>query len=182
MHLPSFSGNISEEVLGGNMTSPTSPVKIPKLKESHKLLVGVLLVLGAVLVCQVLFSHRGLYQMFRFHQERQHLEQENARLKAENDRLARTIERLHEDPELIQDLIRRELNFVKKNEIIFQLPPQIGAKPQPAGGSPQAEPGTGSRSEPAPPGIPANMGGGWANLPGAPLEAAPKAEGPAPRR
>jgi cell division protein FtsB len=164
------------------MTSPTSPVKIPKLKENHKLLAGVILVLGAVLVCLVFFSHRGLYQMYRFHQERHHLEQENARLKAENDRLARTIERLHQDPELIQDLIRRELNFVRKNEVIFQLPPEVGAKPQAAGVSPETEPASGPRSEPAPAGKPANHGGGWANLPGAPPEVAPKAGGPAPRR
>lgn len=164
------------------MTSPTISANLKKLKENPRLLVGLSCALAALLVGLMLFSHQGLYQLFRFRQERLQLEQENARLKAENDRLARTIERLHEDQELIQDLIRRELNFVKKNEIIFQLPQQIGAKPQPAGGSPQAEPGTGSRSEPAPPGIPANMGGGWANLPGAPLEAAPKAEGPAPRR
>ncbi len=52
------------------------------------------------------------------------LEQENARLAAENTRLARTIDRLQHDPVLIQDLIRQELNFVKKNEIIFQFPPE----------------------------------------------------------
>src|SRR5574340_463533 len=37
--------------------------------------------------------------------------------------LTRTIDRLQNDPEMIQEFIRRELNFVKKNEIIFQLPP-----------------------------------------------------------
>ena len=56
------------------------------------------------------------------------LEQENTRLAAENDRLARTIDRLQHDPVFIQDLIRQELNFVKKNEIIFQFPPE---KPAP---------------------------------------------------
>ena len=61
--------------------------------------------------------------------ERLHLDQENARLAEENARLARTIDRLQHDPEMIQDLIRRELNFVKKNEIIFQLPPDGQSKP-----------------------------------------------------
>jgi hypothetical protein len=72
----------------------------------------------------VLFSHRGLYQIYHFRHERVRLEQENARLAAENARLARTIDRLQHDPVLIQDLIRQELNFVKKNEIIFQFPPE----------------------------------------------------------
>jgi hypothetical protein len=77
----------------------------------------------------ILFSHRGLYQIYRLRHERVRLEQENARLEQENLRLARTVDRLHHDPVLIQDLIRKELNFVKPNEIIFQFPqeqPQAG--------------------------------------------------------
>jgi hypothetical protein len=62
--------------------------------------------------------------MYSLGHERQRLEKENARLAAENARLARTIDRLQHDPVLIQDLIRQELNFVKKNEIIFQYPPE----------------------------------------------------------
>ena len=76
------------------------------------------------MVLVVLFSHRGLYQIYSFRHERLRLEQENTRLAAENARLARTIDRLQHDPVLIQDLIRQELNFVKKNEIIFQFPPE----------------------------------------------------------
>jgi hypothetical protein len=49
-------------------------------------------------------------------------------LAEESARLARTIDRLRRDPEFIQDLIRRDLNFVKKNEIIIQLPGAEGVK------------------------------------------------------
>jgi cell division protein FtsB len=77
----------------------------------------------------VLFSHKGLYNIYRLSQERTRLERENARLGEENARLARTIDRLQHDPEMIQDLIRRELNYVKKNEIIIQLPDETGKKP-----------------------------------------------------
>ncbi len=76
------------------------------------------------MVLVVLFSHRGLYQVYRFRHDRQRLEQENARLAAENASLDRTIDRLQHDPVFIQDRIRQELNFVKKNEIIFQFPPE----------------------------------------------------------
>ena len=75
-----------------------------------------------VLVFLVFFSHRGLFKIYHLRQERNRLELENRRLVEENVRLARTIDRLQTDPQMIQDLIRRELNFVKKNEIIVQLP------------------------------------------------------------
>ena len=104
------------------MTSPLAP-ETQKTKYGPKLLAGVAFALGLTVALVILFGHRGPVQMYRLRQEGLRLEQENVRLAAENDRLARTIDRLQHDPEFIQDLIRRELNFVKKNEIIFQLPP-----------------------------------------------------------
>ncbi len=105
------------------MTSP-SVAATPKFWGGYKYLGLVALPLVGAMVLVLLFSHRGLYQIYRLRHERILLEQENTRLAAENDRLARTIDRLQHDPILIQDLIRQELNFVKKNEIIFQFPPE----------------------------------------------------------
>jgi cell division protein FtsB len=82
------------------------------------------LIMGVSMVLVILFSTHGFYNVFRFRQESIRLDQENVRLAAENDRLARTIDRLQRDPEYIQDRIRQELNFVKKNELIFQFPPE----------------------------------------------------------
>jgi cell division protein FtsB len=110
------------------MTSPSAATATEKVGGGYKFLGWIALPLGVVMVLVVLFSHRGLYRFYRFRHERVLLEQENARLAAENTRLARTIDRLQHDPILIQDLIRQELNFVKKNEIIFQFPPE---KPAP---------------------------------------------------
>jgi cell division protein FtsB len=101
------------------MTSPT----ITEAKGSRKVLVAAAVVLGLLVFAAVIFSHRGLYQIYRFRQEKIRLDQENARLAEENARLTRTIVRLRNDPEMIQEFIRRELNFIKKNERIFQLPP-----------------------------------------------------------
>lgn len=105
------------------MTSLTTQVEALKAKGSPKLLVGVTIALGLLILAIVIFSHRGLYQIYRFRHDLVRLDQENARLAEENARLTRTIDRLQNDPEMIQEFIRRELNFVKKNEIIFQLPP-----------------------------------------------------------
>ena len=108
----------------GDMTSPDDSSATQKTGGSYKLLVGIGLTVGAAMVVVVFFSHRGLYNVYRFRQDKQLLEQENSRLAAENARLARTIDRLQHDPIFIQDLIRQELNFVKRNEIIIQFPPE----------------------------------------------------------
>ena len=108
--------------------------------KNRRLLLGVGIVAGLALTFLVLFSHQGLYRIYCLRQERQAVEQETARLGAENARLARTIDRLQHDPEMIQDLIRRELNFIRKNEIIFQLPPESGNKAATPPALPQAKP------------------------------------------
>ena len=108
----------------------------------------------------ILFSHRGFYHMYRFRQEGLRLEQENIRLAAENDRLARTIDRLQHDPEYIQDRIRQELNFVKKNELIFQFPPdKPGTAPNLTAGAATARRRLRPGSRPFPPGKPAPRSG-----------------------
>jgi cell division protein FtsB len=125
LHLWRFSDNIMlRSLVGGDMTSPSSPVETQKVGGGFKLLGGIALIMGVTMVLVILFSHRGFYNVFRFRQEGLRLEQENIRLAAENDRLARTIDRLQHDPEYIQDRIRQELNFVKPNELIFQFPPE----------------------------------------------------------
>ena len=106
------------------MTSPNATVESHKVGGGFKLLGWIALALGVLMVLVVLFSHRGLYQVYRFRHDRQRLEQENARLAAENASLDRAIDRLQHDPVFIQDRIRQELNFVKKNEIIFQFAPE----------------------------------------------------------
>lgn len=96
---------------------------------STKWLTLTALAFGLVLVALLLFSHRDMYQIYRLRQEKSRLDAENHKLSEENLRVARTIDRLHNDPAMIQDLIRQELNFVKKNEIIIQLSPSERDKP-----------------------------------------------------
>jgi cell division protein FtsB len=111
-------------LVGGAMTSPHVPVETQKVGGGYRLLAGIALIMGVSMVLVILFSHHGFYNVFRFRQDWLRLEQENVRLAAENDRLARSIDRLQHDPNYIQDRIRQELNFVKKNELIFQFPPE----------------------------------------------------------
>ncbi len=153
------------------MTSPTAPSEVAGSKGSPRLLTGLVVILGGMILVMVFFSHRGLYQIYRAHQEQLHLDQENARLAEENARLARTIDRLQNDPVMIQDLIHQELNFVKKNEIIFQLPPGQGQSS--ATSSPPAGP---LAESPAEAGAPPEVGKHswpWDGLQGAPKPSPP---------
>jgi cell division protein FtsB len=99
-----------------------APEGIGKARFNTKSVALVTLALVLVLGFLVFFSHRGVFQIYRLRQEKTLLDTENQKLAEENAKLARTVDRLHNDPEMIQDLIRRELNFVKKNEVIIQLP------------------------------------------------------------
>ena len=111
------------------MAAGAAPEGIGKARFNTKSVAVITLALVLVLVLLVFFSHRGFFQIYRLRQEKTRLDAENQKLAEENARLARTIDRLHNDPDMIQDLIRRELNFVKKNEIIIQLPPREEANP-----------------------------------------------------
>ncbi|MCL6621543.1 MAG: septum formation initiator family protein [Syntrophobacterales bacterium] len=121
------------------------------------LAVGAILCLVAVIGVAV-FSRQGVWEISRLRQELQRLEWENARLAQENRRLALTIERLQHDPHLIQDHIRRELNFLRKNELILHLPedqapvvlPAERHKPPPSA-KPEAKHRSRAGHSPAPP-------------------------------
>lgn len=134
------------------MTGAPAQDGTQKGNKNRRLLMGVAAFVGLALAFLVLFSHQGLYRIYCLRQERQAVEQENARLMAENARLARTIDRLHNDPEMIQDLIRQKLNFVKQNEVIFQLPPEPGktaasSSPGLQAGPPNNQPGAGGKHD-----------------------------------
>lgn len=90
----------------------------------------------------LLFNKKGLYHLYKLRQEREQLLQVNLNLKDENERLVKIIDRLQNDREYIEDTIRKELNFIKKNEVIYQLEPEVGSGPKvmeaPALGPPPA--------------------------------------------
>lgn len=101
-------------------------------------LVVVWLALGGKLV----FGNKGLYHLYQLSQERDRLLKINQTVKAENDRLAATVERLQHDQALIEEMIRRELRYIKKNEIIYHLEPKTKARPE----APRRQPAPPKRS------------------------------------
>ncbi|MBM4287786.1 MAG: septum formation initiator family protein [Deltaproteobacteria bacterium] len=76
------------------------------------------------------FGDKGLYHLYQLRQELEQLLQANLALRDENERLVNIIERLQNDQDFIQDTIRQELNYIKRNEIIYQLVPEVGSGPR----------------------------------------------------
>lgn len=68
----------------------------------------------------ILFSDKGLSDLFKLKSERDRLMNQNVQLKKENDTLYRTIERLRNDPEYIESVARKELGMIKKDEVILK--------------------------------------------------------------
>ena len=100
--------------------------KMPGGKFFWVFLLLMTLSMGGLLI----FGNKGLYYLFKLRQEREQLLQINFSLKDENDRLVKIIDRLQNDQEFIEDTIRKELNYIKKNEVIYQLEPEVGSGPK----------------------------------------------------
>jgi cell division protein FtsB len=105
---------------------------LPFLKKvpGGKFLWVFLLLMAFSLGSLLLFGNKGLLRLYKLRQEREQLLQVNINLKDENERLVKIIDRLQNDQEYIEDTIRKELNFIKKNEVIYQLEPEVGSGPK----------------------------------------------------
>jgi cell division protein FtsB len=90
----------------------------------------LLLLMSLSMGWALLFGKKGLYHLYKLRQEREELLQVSLNLKDENDRLVKIIDRLQHDQEFIEDTIRKELHFIKKNEVIYQLEPEVGSGPK----------------------------------------------------
>ncbi|MBW1917948.1 MAG: septum formation initiator family protein [Deltaproteobacteria bacterium] len=90
----------------------------------------VLSLVGFGLTGVLVFGNKGLYQLYKLSQERDRLLRMNQEVRAENDRLLKTIDRLQHDREMIEDMIRSELHYLRPDERIYYLEPELGNWPR----------------------------------------------------
>ena len=67
------------------------------------------------------FGERGFYNLYKMDQERQNHLEKIKRLEETNQALLEQIDRLQKDKEYIETVARRELNLIKKDEIIYRF-------------------------------------------------------------
>jgi cell division protein FtsB len=85
-----------------------------------RLLVGLLLGLNIVLILTILYSPSGLPGYKKQNQQVKELEEKVHKLKVENQKLFETIQALKTSPKAQEKLVRRELGWVRDNEIILE--------------------------------------------------------------
>ena len=78
--------------------------------------------LGLATAGLLVFGGAGLVRVWQMKQEVLALELEIRDLRAEADRLTRTVDRLREDPALIEQIAREELGMVKGGEKVLKFP------------------------------------------------------------
>jgi cell division protein FtsB len=78
--------------------------------------------LGLFVTGLLVFGGAGLVRVWQMKQEVRALEREIQDLRVEADRLNRTVDRLRDDPALIEQLAREELGMVKGGEKVLKFP------------------------------------------------------------
>lgn len=89
---------------------------------------NILLVLAIVTMCLmllfILIGENGLSDLYRLKKQKENLSQKNDELKKENISYYREIERLKHDPRYVEDVARKELGVIGKDEVIIKVKPK----------------------------------------------------------
>lgn len=67
-------------------------------------------------------GERSISRFWSLRGEVERLQREIQRLEAENDELSRTVDRLRDDPSVIEQIAREELGMVRRGEKVLRFP------------------------------------------------------------
>jgi cell division protein FtsB len=84
-------------------------------------LLAVAIVVSLMMMMFILFGENGLADLNRLKAERDDLLKKNAELIQQNLFLCREIERLKTDPEYVENLARKELGVIRKDEVVIKV-------------------------------------------------------------
>jgi len=69
----------------------------------------------------VIFGDQGIKDLFVLYKQKQQLINENSKIEQQNQLLFRIVDRLKHDPKYIENIARKELGMIGKNELIFKF-------------------------------------------------------------
>jgi len=90
------------------------------MNRRQRIMLSIAGFLLAALFLFTIFSEHGLVDLNLLRQEHNLLLDNNARLTRENLSLSVEIDRLENDPDYIEDVARRELGMIRKDELILK--------------------------------------------------------------
>jgi cell division protein FtsB len=79
------------------------------------------LVLYGLLAFSTIFDQRGLLHLWQLRQEQRALEARTFALLRENEELRNRIARLETDEGFVEKVVREELGFVRKGELVYRF-------------------------------------------------------------
>lgn len=86
---------------------------------------NIMLVLAIMTMCLMLlfivFGENGLTDLYKLKMKKDNLSKKSDELKKENLSLYREIERLKNDPGYVEDVARKELGVIGKDEVIIKI-------------------------------------------------------------
>ncbi len=87
-----------------------------------RLLTAILLILNVFMFYNLFWTESGIPQLMEIRKSFEELEGRNHDLIQQNKELSRTIIALRNDNHYLKQAIRREMRYVKDNEIIYHFP------------------------------------------------------------
>ena len=97
------------------------------MNQRQRILLSITAFLLVALFCFTIFSEHGLMDLNLLKQEQDSLQENNEQLTRENLALSVEIDRLENDPDYIEDVARRELGMIRKDELILK-PKRVPSK------------------------------------------------------
>lgn len=76
---------------------------------------------GLVIVYLVFSGNRGLWNLYKLHEEKIKLSEEITQLRSDIDRHRTEYQTLEKDPRLVEKQAREELNLVKPGETVYMF-------------------------------------------------------------
>ena len=89
---------------------------------------NIMLVLAIVsmflMLLFIVFGENGLSDLSKIKKQKENLSRKNEEIKKENISFYREIERLKHDPKYVEDVARKELGVIGKDEVIIKVKPK----------------------------------------------------------
>lgn len=87
----------------------------------HKIVIVIAAIAMLHMLLVVLFGDNGLMEVRRLNSTHERLLKDNALLTQKNLQMYRSIDRLQNDPDYVENIARRELGMIRSNELIFKF-------------------------------------------------------------